>query len=172
MATYISAEDFVAICLHLAKGDSQKSVKEIIDLVNEYQQKMDGFFGVCDGDFWLAFQMLFFPFRKTETDIDRITEESTFHECMVIILRNFFEAHFNDTDTYWSTPYALRVNFSNNSLIMQHFFENKENHDPEKIILFLNSIGKGCDIIDYYLHTKGSAPCDMDNHAPWLTRIW
>jgi hypothetical protein len=149
MGTPILAEDFIAICLHLAKGDSKKSVKEVIELAEEYELINNRYFGTYDGDFRDAFLMLvFYNFRTGGKTVDQVIEESTFHEWMLFILRNFYYVYFKDTETYWDYLEKLERKISNHSLIMLHFFENKENHYPEKTINFLNSIGKGYDILD------------------------
>jgi hypothetical protein len=153
LAYAITSEDFLAICLILARGDTDLSTEEIIGRAEAYQEKVAGQFGVSNSDFRMAFWWLGIEVGLLKWD--SMTESGQVLAFQEIPLRQWIppilqyaDVYFNDEGEYWSgIPYDPP---SYRYRLMYQFFNNRANNSPEEVLRFLAKFNWGNDLLERF----------------------
>lgn len=141
MSASIISEDFLSVCLVLAKGDLNTTLEEVICRAESFQGSEDRHFGISRKDFRNAINMLSF---QTYHELglgngeEMLKAKPLLKDWTSPILKYEY-VHFNDEGERWC-PYENDPSKLN--LKMRGFLDNPFNHKEGSIMLFLYKRGK------------------------------
>ena len=147
MTAAILTEDFLAISLILTNGDINSRLEEVICRVEAYQESSDRHFGIYRRDFRSSINMLSFQVyheRGIGSYEEMLATNPLLRHWMYPIL-NYEIVYFNDEGESWWTPEGAVPSEVN--LKMRKFFSDPNNHDPQKVIRFLDLLGKDSSLL-------------------------
>jgi hypothetical protein len=97
MAADILSQDFLAICLLLAEGDTTHTLDRIASAAEKFQEEKDRHFGVFRSDFRVMLLLLILDEQSLALDPDTVT----LGEIIPPMLRHH-DVYSNDSDTCWA----------------------------------------------------------------------
>ncbi|MFZ5993473.1 MAG: hypothetical protein ACOYU4_00580 [Thermodesulfobacteriota bacterium] len=155
MAYAITSEDFLAICLVIANGDTGLSTEKIIQRAETYQEFTASHFGVSETDFRMAFVWL--GIKTGLLKFGSITGSGNIPLLQKIPLKKWItpilkycDVYFNDEGEHWCGQDKAP---SERNLLMCKFFRDSQNDSPEKIINFLTKYDWKFDLLQRCLES-------------------
>lgn len=150
---FIPSEDLLILCLFLVKGDTQKSIAEIITLAERYQVENNRYFGVSGDDFRSLFYWLGINLEKlTYSDIleDKACEilAEIPLQCWIGNILEYQDVYFNDEGESWCENETPEV--SDKNQLIRQFFNSRINPDSDEVKDFLTKNGFSRDVLETY----------------------
>jgi hypothetical protein len=147
MAHAIMAEDMLALCLLVARGETRTPMGEVVKRIEAYQEKNGHYYGTSDRDFRNLFIIVGYSagkdrwkweFYPQSDDPLVIFEGLRLLDFIEPVLRKHY-AYFNDSEEWWEVEEDMCP--SDGNLMMRRFFAKPRNNTPEKVMAFLHGNG-------------------------------